>query len=119
MSERPVLLLKRILLGFWAAWLTVVLATNAADAAKALGLLGEGWALASGNYRLVAEATSRYGMPAWVNGLLFLGVLLWQGVAAVLFGLACWRFRGRAVASSRPPLYAAFTAGLTLGGVFS
>jgi hypothetical protein len=43
-------LLKRGLLLFWAAWLSLVLATNLLDAAKALGLLGQSWAFASGNY---------------------------------------------------------------------
>ena len=116
-TGHPVRFLKQALLAFWAAWLTVVLATNVLDAAKALGLLGEGWAFASGNYRFLAETTSRYGTPAWLNGLLFVGVIVWESAAALLFWLACWRYRGQAEAGRRV-LYAAFTASLLLWGAF-
>ena len=93
MGDRPVLFLKRALLLFWAAWLSVVFATNVLDGCKAVGLLGEGWAFASGNYRFLAETTARYGTPAWLNGLLFLGVVCGEGTAALLFWLAWLRFR--------------------------
>jgi len=108
--------LKRTLLGFWALWLTIVFATNLCDAAKAVGLLGESWALASGNYRAIVETTSRYGTPDRLNGLLFLGVLGWEAVAATLFWIACLRFRGKA--TGRQTLYRAFLCGLTLWGAF-
>ena len=49
MNDGPVLFLKRALLLFWAAWLSVVFATNVLDGCKALGLMGEGGAFASGN----------------------------------------------------------------------
>jgi hypothetical protein len=116
MDDGPVLFLKRTLLLFWAGWLSVVFATNVLDGCKALGLLGAGWPFASGNYRFLAETTARYGTPAWLNGLLFLGVVCWEGTAALLFGLAWLRFgRGR---GGRRVLYAAFTAGLTLWAAF-
>ena len=41
--------IKRGLLLFWAAWLSIVLATNLFDALRALDLLGDGWRFASGN----------------------------------------------------------------------
>jgi hypothetical protein len=110
-----VVFLKRMLLGFWAAWHTLVFATNLCDAGKALGLLGEGWAFASGNYRFLVETTARYGTPSWVNGLLFGGVLCWEGSAAVLFWLA---FRGRRRESTRL-VYAAFAVSLTLWAAFA
>jgi hypothetical protein len=114
--RRGVVILKRGLLAFWSVWWTVVLATNIADGAKALDLLGEGWAFASGNYRFLTETTARYGPPPWLNGLLFLGVILWEGVAAGLFWRAWWRFGDRVV--GRRALYAAFTVGLMLWGAF-
>jgi hypothetical protein len=116
MTGRLVLFLKRALLAFWAAWLTVVLATNVLDAAKALGLLGEGWAFASGNYRFLAETTARYATPGWLNGLLFGGVICWEGLAAGLFWLAWWSFPNKA--AGRRALYAAFTVSLLLWGAF-
>jgi hypothetical protein len=65
----------------------------------------------------VAETTARYRTPAWLNGLLFAGVIAWEAAAALLFWLACWRFgaRGR---GSRPGLHAAFTVSLLLWGAF-
>lgn len=87
--------LKRGLLVFWAAWLTVVFTSNALDGLKALGLLAPSWPFASGNYRFLAETTARYGSPGWLDGLLFLGVVAWEAVAAALFWRAGWRFRGR------------------------
>jgi hypothetical protein len=103
--------LKRGLLLFWAAWLSLVFTTNLLDAAKAAGLLGESWAFASGNYAFLCQTTARYGTPGWVNGLLFAGVICWEALAALLFWLAWWTFRGW-------PLYAAFAAGLSLWAAF-
>jgi hypothetical protein len=108
-------LLKRGLLLFWAAYLSLVLATNLLDAAKALGLLGESFAFASGNYAFVRQTTARYGTPAWLDAVLFAGVLAWEGLAAALSWRACWAFRG---ATGRPSLYAASAAGLSLWAAF-
>jgi uncharacterized membrane protein len=117
MSNSPVLFLKRTLLAFWAVWLTVVLATNVLDAGKVVGVLPQDWSFASGNYTFLADTTSRYGTPNWLNGLLFAGVIAWEGVAALLFWLACWRFRTKP-RGSRRPLYAAFSVSLLLWGAF-
>jgi hypothetical protein len=111
-----VILLKRLLLLVWAAWLTVVFLSNLADAGKALGLLGGPWAFASGNWKLIQETTARYGTPAAVNASLFAGVILWEAAAAVLFWRAAWGFRGRS--SARQAVYLAFTASLLLWGAF-
>jgi hypothetical protein len=112
----PAILLKRLLLLFWAIWLSVVFLSNLADAGKASGLLGESWAFASGNLKAVEVATARYGTPAGVNAALFAGVILWEGAAAVLFWRAGLRFRGRG--SARKAVYVAFTTSLLLWGAF-
>jgi hypothetical protein len=117
MRDRPAVFLKRTLLACWATWLTVVFATNLMDLGKALGLVPEGFAFASGNYRFLVETTARYGPPAWLSGLLFLGVVCWEGLAALLFWLAWRRFQGRGEAGRRT-LHAAFLAGLTLWAAF-
>jgi hypothetical protein len=104
--------LKRGLLLFWAAWLSLVFLTNLLDGLKAAGLLPEGWSFASGNYRFVCETTARHGTPAWLNGVLFAGVVCWEGLAAVLFWLAGLRLRARGLR------YAAFAAGLSLWAAF-
>jgi hypothetical protein len=111
-----ILRLKRLLLLFWATWLTVVFLTNLADAAKGLGLLGESWTFASGNWKLIQETTARYRTPAAVNAVLFAGVILWEAVAALLFWRASWSLRDRNAA--RPAVYRAFTTSLLLWGAF-
>jgi len=108
--------LKRSLLLFWAVWLTVVFLSNLADAGKAVGLLGESWAFASGNFKVIKETTARYAIPDLVNAILFAGVILWQLVATLLFWGAAWAFRGRQ--SGHRILYLAFTTSLLLWGVF-
>ena len=111
-----VILLKRSLLILWAVWLSVVFLSNLADAGKGLGLLADSWAFASGNLKFIKETTARYGTPGILNALLFAGVILWEGVAALLFWCAAWTFRGKK--SGRKQLYLAFTASLLLWGAF-
>jgi hypothetical protein len=107
----PVALLKRGLVLFWAVWLSLVFVTNLLDGARAIGLLPESWAFASGNYAFLCQTTARYGTPEWVNGLLFGGVICWEGLTAVLFWLAWRTYPGRL-------LYPAFAAGLSLWAAF-
>lgn len=108
------MLLKRLLLLFWATWFTVVFATNLCDAVKAVGILGESWSFASGNYAFVCQTTARYDTPAWVNAFLFAGVLVWEAKAAILFWWATFTFRGQGSRS----VYVAFAAGLSLWAAF-
>jgi hypothetical protein len=116
MSNHPVLILKRAFLAFWAMWLTIVLLTNVLDALKALSVLDQAWAFASGNYRFLTETTSRYGTPPWINAVLFAGVIAWEAAATALFCLAVWRYRGNGI--GRRTLYLAFTVSLLLWGAF-
>lgn len=115
--QRRYIFLKRALLGFWALWLTVVVTTNVLDGAKAMALLPKSWAFASGNYAFLIKTTARYEPPDWVNVLLFVGVVCWEAVAALLFWLACWSFSGRRHGSS-VWMRAAFTVGLGLWAAF-
>jgi hypothetical protein len=133
-------LIKRGLLLFWAAWLSVVTATNVCDALKELGLLGASWQFVSGNFRFLTETTARYHLPPWLNAGLFLGVTAWEGAAAGLFWLAWWEtchvgasvrdshsrlgatpprdVTGQRAANDAPHLYPAFLAGLMLWAAF-
>jgi hypothetical protein len=112
----PSIYFKRVLLLFWAAWLSVVLLSDLADPAKGLRWLGESWAFASGNLKIIGETTARYGIPDVANGVLFTGVILWEGVATLLFWWAGLTFRDRG--SERKVVYRAFTATLLLWGAF-
>jgi hypothetical protein len=115
MTDPSAARLKRGLLLFWGVWLAVVFATNACDGLKALGLLPEGWAFASGNLRLVEQTTARYGTPGWLNASLFVGVVCWEAAAALLFCLAGLRWGRRQGPRLR---HAAFASGLGLWGAF-
>lgn len=80
--------IKRGLVLFWAAWYTVVFATNFFDALKAIGAVGAGWAFASGNFAMIRAATAKFALPAVANGALFVGVMAWQATAAALLWIA-------------------------------
>ena len=111
-----VVFLKRLLLLFWAVWMSVVFLSNLADAGKAAGILGESWSFASGNLKFIKETFARYGTSDFVNALMFAGVIIWEGFAAVLFWRAAWAFRG--MKSGRKELYLAFTNSLLQWGAF-
>jgi len=83
-----VLPLKQGIVCFWAIWLSVTFFANTFDGLKALKIMGEGWRFASGNYAFIVETTRKYSLPTWFAGLLFLGVVLWQGLSALLFWYA-------------------------------
>lgn len=108
------LALKQGLLCFWALWSTIVFLTNACSGLKALGILPPGWKFASENYSAIKEAVSIYSPPDWLPGLLFAGVIVWQGAVVGLFWRACLLYDGSnmAVAST------AFAASLALWSAF-
>jgi hypothetical protein len=96
---------------FWAMWFTVVALSNAGDALKAGRVLPAGWSLASGNWELMLKVTAVHATPVVLVGILFLGVIAWETLAAVLFWRA-WALGGRGGVL-------AFTAGLALWGAFA
>ena len=111
------LALKQGMLLFWALWLTVACLANTCDGLKACHVLGARWKFASGNYALMVEITQKYHTPLWLNAVLFGGVILWQGCAALLFWFALSVFQGL----HRPggnALYAAFLVSLALWAAF-
>ncbi|HXY37418.1 MAG TPA: hypothetical protein VEI07_24530 [Planctomycetaceae bacterium] len=109
--------LKFVLVFVWASWLTVVLTTNSLDGLKALGLLPENWAFASGNYRFLVATTARYGATTWINAILFSGVIAWDATAAILFWRAACLFPSRSRRGTSP-MRLAFAVSLSLWGSF-
>lgn len=109
-------IIGRGLIGFWAIWFSVVFASNVCDAFVQTGFLPPNWPFASGNYGAIVKVTGRYAIPRVVSGLLFLGVILWEGLGTVLFWraavIAGWLGRGR------DTLYPAFGCGLALMAAF-
>lgn len=116
MKPSKVNAISRGVVCFWALWFSIVFASNVCDALMHLGLLPETWPFASGNFVAITKVTARYTIPTAVLGGLFLGVILWELVGAVLF----WR----AVVSmaltclDRGILYGAFGCGLALMAAF-
>src|SRR5437868_55631 len=87
--------LKLLVVAFWAAWYSIVTASNVTDGLKAAGWLSAQWPFASGNYAAVVKTTAIYYPPGWLNVVLFTGVILWELLAAGLFWRAAilWRRR--------------------------
>ena len=84
MSSTPIEILKRGIPVFWAVWFTFVVTTNTLDLLRTLGALPETSRFASGNFALIETTTHLSRGPSL---LLFVGVILWEGTAALLF----WR----------------------------
>lgn len=60
---------------------------NVLDGLRAAAILPHAWPAASGNYEAIADVTARYGIPTWLDVLMFVGVIVWEAVAAALL----WR----------------------------
>ena len=86
---------KRGVLAFWAAWLSIVALTNILDALKALGKLPANWAWTSQNFGWIQETMQPLGVPLGVETFLFFGVIGWEVLAAVLFWRATASYRNR------------------------
>ncbi len=80
--------LKFGLIAFWGLWFLLVILTNIFESLKALRVLPENWQFNSTNYSLITKATAKYSFPAWLNGALFAGAILWQIVILALYWLA-------------------------------
>lgn len=112
----PNRLIRAGILFFWGAYFTLVFASNGADALKAMGVLEDSFAFASGNYALVHRVTRIYSVANAGVAALFAGVLLWQVVAATLFWHALAAGHGLEAEPERANR--AFAAGAGLWGAF-
>ena len=108
--------IKRGLLLFWALWHSIALTTNITDGLKALKLLPDTWGFASGNYLFIRTLTGIYTLPEWLVAIFFLGVLLLEGLATLLFWRAFRGFKGKDPEIA--PIYPAFTVSLALWAAF-
>lgn len=73
------------LLAFWSCWFAIVAMTNAFGALRSRGVLPPSWKFASKNWEAVAKACSIYDSPRWVPAFLFVGVVAWQALTALLY----------------------------------
>lgn len=80
-------LLKDGILLFWALWISIVVLANVVDALGVAGVLPSDARLASGNFRAVARAGGRLGIPRAGAFLVYVGIIIWELLAAALL----WR----------------------------
>lgn len=109
--------IKRGVLLFWALWLSIVLAGNIADGLKALKILPDTWPFASGNYLYMVKVTSIYHTPEWIVAVLFVGIMIWEGLGAYLFWRSFREFNG-IKDSGLTAVYRAFGVSLALWAAF-
>lgn len=100
------LVIQRILLVFWAAWLSVVVATNVIDALIAMDVLPKTVHFASGNWRAINEAMDPIGAARGFQAFLFAGAIAWEAFAAVFFWWAATTYRGRPLSQEKITLLA-------------
>jgi hypothetical protein len=91
-------MIKRGLLWFWAAWLSVVTTTNLLDAFRTLDLVPASFAFVSGNWGWINQVMDPLEVPRPVQAFLFGSVIAWEGIAAVLFWWAAATYRDRPLA---------------------
>lgn len=117
-SRHPWLLFKRLLLLFWAVWLSLAVASNMADGLKAMGVLPESFRFASGNYQAIIQVTAPFGLPVSVVGFLFVGVILWEGLSMLLFWYMGLTFQGAKDVDRQGLLVLTFAISLGLWAAF-
>jgi hypothetical protein len=103
---RELTVVNRSILFFWAAWLSVVAATNVLDVLRTLGTLSASFPFASGNWRWINQTMDPLGVPQWLQAALFAGAIAWEIVAAVLFWRAFVAYRGRSLAQETETILA-------------
>jgi len=99
-------LIKRLVLFFWAAWLSVVTATNVLDALRSHGVLPQSFVFASGNWCWINSVMDPLGVPQLLQAGLFAGAIAWEALAAILFWRAVVAYRGRPLADERETVFA-------------
>jgi hypothetical protein len=100
----------------WSAWISVVVITNILNALRTAGFLPQ-WVSSSGNFQLILSATAVYHTPAAIDWVLFLGVIVWEAVFALLFwrsAVALWKKGSR----NNPSVQMAYVFALPLWLVF-
>lgn len=114
---RGTVLIKRILLLFWALFFSLVFVTDVTDGLKAIGVLSPDLTFASANYGFMLEVTDIFGTPEWFVALLYVGVVVWAGAAAFTFWRAFARFEVWD-GPSRGVVETAFALGIGLWSAF-
>lgn len=107
---------KRMLLLFWAVWLTIVVVSNLADALRSAGMIDPSFPFASGNYATILEVSAPFELPGWMTAVMFGGVILWEAASMLLFWIATLTYPAAGQRHRWLPL--TFTVGLGLWAAF-
>ena len=83
-----------------------MLTTNTLDVLQAFGILSSNFAWVSGNWQWINDTMNPIGVPMWIQGFLFGGVLLWEALCVGLFIATVLGFRGRPLSQEKYALWA-------------
>jgi hypothetical protein len=106
------LAIKRILLVFWAGWLSVVVTTNVLDVLVAVGSMPSSFKFVSGNWGWINTVMDPLSVPRGMQATLFAGAITWEALAAILYWWAAATYRGRPLIQEKATLFA---CGVNLG----
>jgi len=104
--------IKRTILLFWAAWLSVVVTTNVLNGLEVLGALPESFKFVSGNWQWINQVMDPLGVARDLQAVLFISVIVWEALAAILYWCAVVMYRGRRLTQEKATLCA---CGVNLG----
>jgi hypothetical protein len=98
--------INRMLLFFWAVWLSIVAATNVLNGLQVLTVLPESFRFVSGNWQAINHVMDPLRVPSGLQAFLFVSVIGWETLAAVLYWWATATYGGRPLAREKPTLCA-------------
>jgi hypothetical protein len=104
--------IKRIILLFWAVWLSVVVTTNTLNGLEVSGVLPQSFKFVSGNWQWINQVMDPLGVPRDLQAVLFVSVIGWEALAAILYWRAVVTYRGRPLTQEKATIYA---CGVNLG----
>lgn len=86
--------LNKLLVHFWFLWWLIAFWTDMVGALAHVGVLHEPWAPDT-NYPFLTSSLSMYGVPAFVVGMLFIGIILWSAINTIAFFIAALHIHRR------------------------
>jgi hypothetical protein len=93
--------IKRTMLFFWAAWLSVVAITNVLNGLSVLGVVPASFTFVSGNWQWINQVMDPLGVPRGAQAVFFVGAITWETLGAALFWWAVATYRDRPLAQEK------------------
>jgi len=98
--------INRLVLVYWALWLSVIAAVNVLDVLVVAGSLPSSVKFVSGNWRWINETMDPLAVPRRLQALLYAGAIAWEALAAMLFWRAAAAYQGRPLTQERATVLA-------------